>query len=285
MMRLLIAFTCMLSLQLKAHTQKMKLQKAIDLKLVTVTAMSLGGYQGFCIKMALKNCSKDSLIVTIEAGRRLNSKEDKNQDILITKEEIIALQKAENKLFVVKGYCCQSSNSSPALGAIYDVNKLADPQLVSLANYLNTHQFDTNTEQQAVWAISDRKSTANITSAITNDSLVLPLKQFVANLKGEELPWYSIITKTVLFSSGNMQTYPLYLKGKLNYSNTEENYVSLYVLTENGLPVCEIKSQWLMPCTNKDYELNLPIKGLAKGKYTVELKTANKRLAKRIFEI
>lgn len=283
MVRIIIVFVLLMNLHLTANHQKMKLQKALDLKMVKAQVQSLGGYQGFCIKMELKNLGLDSLIIIVEAGRRLNSIDEKNQDILITKEEIIALRKLENKSFDVKGYCCQASNHSPSSGAKYDVNKMADEKLVLVAQYLNFNKLEANTEQQAIWAISDNKSTANVASM--NDSLLLPLKQLVANLKGEKLPWYSVITKTFLFASGRMETYPQYLRGKIKYSNNEENYVSLYVYNEKGLPVCEIKSQWLMPCANKDYDLNIPLKGLAKGKYTIELKTPEKQLAKQEFEI
>lgn len=283
MIRAITVFVLVMSLQLQAKHQKMNLQKAIDLKLVKAEAKSLGGYQGFCVRMNLKNLSSDSLTVFVEAGRRLNSLDDNNQDILITQQEIIAMKKLEDKAFNVKCYCCQANNHSPFAGAKYDVNKLADSNLVNLARYLNTNKFEANVEQQAIWAISDKKSTANIASV--NDSLLLPLKQLVANLKGEKLPWYSMITKTVLYTGGDMKTYPLYLRGKLNYSNDKEDYVSLYVFDEKGMPVCEIKSQWLLPCVNKDYELNIPVKGLAKGKYSIELKTPEKQLAKQEFEI
>ncbi len=283
MIRAITVFILLMSLQVQAKHQKMNLQKAIDLKLVKAEAKSLGGYQGFCVKMNLKNLSNDSLTVVVEEGRRLNSLDDKNQDILITQQEIIAMKKLEEKTFNVKGYCCQANNHSPFAGAKYDVNKLADSNLVSLARYLNSNKFEANVEQQAIWAISDKKSSANIASV--NDSLLLPLKQLVANLKGEKLPWYSMITKTVLYAGGDMKTYPLYLRGKLNYSNDKEDYVSLYVFDEKGLPVCEIKSQWLMPCVNKEYDLNIPVKGLTKGKYSIELKTPEKQLAKQEFEI
>lgn len=283
MIRILIFYILFTSIQTKANHQKMNLQKALDLKLVKAEVKSLGGHSGFCINMNLKNLTKDSLVIIVEAGRRLNSVEDKNQDILITQQEIIAMSKAESRSFNVKGYCCQSSHSSPSAGAKYDVNKMADSNLVSVARYLNISKMEPNVEQQAIWAISDNKATANIASQ--KDTTLLPLKQLVANLKGEKLPWYSMITKTVVFASGSMQTYPLYLRGKMSYSNDKEDYVSLYIFNEKGLPVCEIKSQWLLPCANKNYDLNIPVMGLAKGKYTIELKTPEKQLAKQEFEI
>jgi len=283
MKSIITALVLLLNIKIQASHQKVYLQKALDHKLVKADVKSLGGHQGFCINMKLKNLSKDSLIIIVEAGRRLNSLDDKNQDILITQQEIIAMKGSQERSFEIKGYCCQSSNYSPAVGAKYDVNKMADSSLVSVARYLNASKLEANVEQQAIWAISDNASTANIASQ--KDTSLLPLKQLVAGLKGEKLPWYSMITKTVVFAGGSMQTYPLYLRGKINYSNDKEDYVSLYVFNEKGLPVCEIKSQWLLPCANKNYDLNIPVKGLAKGKYTIELKTPEKQLAKQEFEI
>lgn len=283
-MKLVItALIILFSIKTEARHQKMYLQKALDQKLVKVEVKSLGGHSGFCIKMDLKNLTKDSLIIVLEAGRRLNSVDDKNQDILVTQQEIIAMKKEESRSLKVKGYCCQSGNYSPPKDATYDIHKMADSSLVKLANYLNVSKLNAGAEQMAIWSISDNQSIANVSS--DKDSSLLPLRQLVANLKGEKLPWYFMITKTVVFASGSMQTYPLYLRGKLNYSNDKEDYVSLYVFDEKGMPVCEIKSQWLLPCANKDYDLNIPVKGLAKGKYSIELKTPEKQLAKQEFEI
>lgn len=44
-----------------------------------------------------KNLTKDSLIILIEAGRKLNSLDDNYQDILIVKEELLGLRLSEEK--------------------------------------------------------------------------------------------------------------------------------------------------------------------------------------------
>jgi hypothetical protein len=219
----------------------------------------------------------------VEAGRRLNSLEEKHQDILIIKEEVILLGKLEDKWFKVKGYCCQADNHSPTQNAKYDVNKLADSNLVQVARFLNSGSFDAHVEQQAIWAISDKRPTANI--AGKNDSLNTALRSLVSSLKGEPVPWYTIISRTFVYSSGAMQNFPQLLRGKLNYSNDKDAYVTLFIYDSKGLPVCLIRDQWLKACSGKDYDLNVPIKGLAKGKYTIGLKTAEKELTKREFEI
>src|SRR5688500_1919700 len=95
MNRLLIIALLTCSIRLNASHQKMHLQKALDLHLVKASCNSLGSHQGYCMNMHLKNLGSDSLIVILEAGRRLNSVEEKNQDILVIHEETILLGKKE----------------------------------------------------------------------------------------------------------------------------------------------------------------------------------------------
>lgn len=283
MVRLLFIPLFFVSLLANAKHTKLNLQKAIDLNLVKAKAQSLGGYQGYCMNVNVRSMTMDSLAVVVEAGRKLNSVDDKNQDILIIKEEVILLGSMQDKWMKVKGYCCQASNHAPSQNAKYDINKLGDSSLVTLARYLSVSSFDSHVEQQAIWAISDKKPTANIASK--DDSLLLPLRQLVANMKGEPLPWYTIISKTFVYPSGAMLNCPLYLRGKLNYSNDKDSYVTLFILDKNGAPVCLLKSQWLKATGGDEYALNIPVKGLPKGKYSIGLKTSEKELTKKEFEI
>jgi len=283
MNRLFFITLFLFSLMMRANHQKLNLQNAVQMNLVKAKAQSLGSHQGYCMNIYLKNLSNDSLIVIVEPGRRLNSLDDKNQDILIVKEEVIFLSKMEDKWTKVKGYCCQANNYSPPQDAKYDINTMADSGLVAVARYLNLCNLNDHVEQQAIWAISDKKPTANI--ADKTDSLIQPLRKLVANLKGEPLPWYTIISRTFVYRSGTMENFPQLLKGKLNYSNDKDGYVTLFILDQKGNPVCLVRNEWLKACANENYDLNIPIKGLAKGKYTIGLKSSDKELAKKEFEI
>jgi hypothetical protein len=268
-----------------AHAKHIRLniQDAVNLKLIKTSVSSLGGYQGFCIKISVNNLTKDSLIINLEAGRRLNSLDDKYQDILIVKEEDIFLRGSESKSQNIKGYCCQANHSSPGLGARYCINKKAEPRLFLLANYLNKNHYDAGTEQQAIWAVSDNRSTAHISAS--NDTLVKPLRHFVAGLKGEPIPWYTIISSSFTYPGGSIMTVPKFLRGELEYSINTPVYSTCYVLDEHSIPVCIIIGSWLLPGLDKKYPLNIPVKGLAKGKYTIELTGESGIITKKEFQI
>lgn len=280
-----IVLTCLLLMVLvvQAKHRRLNLQTAMDLKLIKANAVSLGSYQGNCISMSLKNLSADSLQVIVEAGRRLNSLDDRYQDIIITRQELITLKKAEEKKFDVRGYCCQASNTAPCLNAKYGINKMADSGLVSLAQFLNANKFDQHAEQQAIWALSDKRPTAAISNK--NDSLVLPLKKLVALIKHEKLPWYNLMVVTYVYSTGHMDSHASLMKGNMEFSSNEEGYGTLKVYNEKGEQVCATESRWIKAGNNQQYLLNLPVKTLSAGKYRIELSTAKQTLATQVFEI
>jgi hypothetical protein len=269
-------------LLVQAAPGRLTLQQAIDKRMVKATARSTGGHGGYCMQVTVQNLTRDSIIILIEAGRRLNSVNDQQQDILVVKELTLALKKFETRSEPVKGYCCQASNASPSKNAAYHINTLADSSLVLLAKYLNTHPFEASAEQYAVWAISNNKPSANITSV--NDSVVLPLRRFVAGIKKEILPWYTLEAVTQVNSLGGISTHPLILKGALEYANGGRHYGTCYVLNEKGMQVCTIKGGWLESTAGKIL-LSIPVAGLAKGSYKIELRTMDELLVCKEFKI
>jgi hypothetical protein len=143
--------------------------------------------------------------------------------------------------------------------------------------------YPPNIEQMAIWSISDKHSIASVCD--DKDSSLLDLRQFLANLKGEKLPWYTLQSYTYVYRNGAIATFPQFLKGKLTYNNEKENYATLSIRDEFGREVCELKSHWLLAGVNQNYDLNIPVKGLAKGKYKIALSTPDKKLVEEVFEI
>lgn len=265
-----------------AKKQNITLQKALDNHYVSSQVFSNGGHQGNCIDLTLKNISPDSLIVEVEPGRRFNSIDEKNQDILVTQQTFFVLAKNQSATKSIKGFCCQANNHSPSKGAKYDVNKLAETALVLLAQHLNTNIFSNDAAQNAIWAISDKRPTAAISSQ--NDTLLQGLRNLVATIKNEPIPWYTLITKTYVFSNGAIQTTPIALRGKLEYSNGKDTYTTLSVVNNKGQEVGKIIKQWTLQGTNH-YDLNYPLVGLKTGDYKIELKTDKEILASKEFKI
>lgn len=257
------------------------LQKAFDKKYITAKAVCKGGLE---LDYSVTNLLKDSLVVIIPAGWRFNSNAGKNdyQDILVTQDQLLVLKPKQTKLFDVKGYCCEATKSGPIKGIPYTLGKMADSSLVLLASYLNTHKTDSNTEQYSVWAISDGKETANITSS--NDSIAALLRTFVAAVKGEPLPWYTLLKRARVSSSGQVSDNPVRFKADINYSVPETCYSYCYIVDANGQKVSEIFGKWLLP-DNTSYNANFNVAGLKKGEYKLILEGKNQSLFEKSFKM
>lgn len=269
--------------QLTCFSKVLSLQNAIDQRKVLVKVISLGGHQGDCIEMEIKNITKENLTIEIEAGRRLNSVNDREQDILVVKEQRLQVMPGENKRTTLKGYCCQAEKLSPSKNSHYDVNKMADMPLYMIARYLNANTYDPEVEQKAVWAISNGKSAATITGK--EDSIVKSLREMVATIKGEKLPWYTLHTISKTQTDGSILLQALDLRGEIMYSNEQESYVTMTVLNEKDQPVCLVRTEWLKACKDAKYPVRLNVRALPKGKYKVEMKSRGKSVATEEFEI
>jgi hypothetical protein len=277
-----LAVVCCLCISLiSLGRTRISIQKAFDKKIISAKAICKGGLE---LNYSVSNLLKDSLFITIPAGWRFNSNAGKDdyQDILMAHEQILALKPKETKVFDIKGYCCEASKGGPRKGAPYTLGKMADSSLVLLARYLNTHEVDSNTEQYSVWAISDGKETANITSS--NDSIASLLRTFVARVKGEPLPWYTLLKKAKVTSNGEVHDCPVKFKADINYVITETCYSYCYIVDSKGFKVSEVFGAWLQP-QNTDYQASFNVAGLAKGDYKLVLEGKNVPLFEKAFKI
>lgn len=252
---------------------------AIRKNIITTDVTCKGG---LVLDYKIKNLTNDSLKIVLPSGWRINSVKEGYQDILVAHDQIFAMKKNEIKSFEVKGYCCEYTNSGPTKGLKYESGNLADSKLLLLSKYLNAEKSDANTEQYAVWAVSNNRPTANITGA--NDSITEKLRHFVASVKGEPIPWYTLRKKAVITGNGTISDYPIQLKAKVSYSNEKACYSYLFVLDSLGNKVGEIIGQWLLPGTN-EYSVNLNVKAFKKGKYKMLLAWENKEFITKDFEI
>lgn len=255
------------------------IDKALKNKLITAVVICKGGLS---VNYNIKNETKDSLIIFVPAGWRMNSVKEEYQDILVTREQILALGKQQQKSFVIKGYCCEADHSGPKEGTKYECGKMADSTLTKIARYLNLHRNDENTEQYAVWAVSNNNPTSHIVSS--NDSLSSQLRNYVSVLKGEPVPWYTLLKRVIISRTGNINEYPVQLKGKVNYAVRETVYAYFFILDSGGTMVGVITGQWLTPGI-KEYVVNVNVKDFKKGKYKIILSDKEQEYIAKEFEI
>lgn len=256
-------------------------QRALDKKIITAKAACAGGLS---VDYNISNLTKDSVCLMLPAGWRFNSDAGKSdyQDILVVHDQLFTLRPKENKTFKIDGYCCEATKHGPFQGVAYTTGKMADTSLVRLAAFLNAHSADKNAEQYAVWAISDNKPAAQITGQ--HDSIAMMVREYVAAMKHEQLPWYTLLKRMHIGADGTVQEYPVKLKATLSYSVPAPGYSCFYVLDESGRRVGQIKEQWLVP-ESSTYPVSLDVKSFAPGSYKLVLETKDAKLVEKDFDI
>lgn len=269
-----------LCLNLQSKTQ-VSIKQAFDKRYITAKAVCNGGLE---LNYTISNLLHDSLIVVIPPGWRFNSDAGKNdyQDILVTRQELLVLKANEKKKFLIKGFCCEATKSGPVSGAPYTLGNMADSSLTLLARYLHQHPIDENTQQNAVWAISDKEETANI--AAPNDSLASLLRNFVSTIKGEPLPWYTLFNRANVTSLGTVNSHPVRFKADFDYAISETMYSYCYIVDSEGKVVSQIFGRWLLP-QNNDYHADFSVAGLKRGEYKLILDNKKDTLFEKSFKI
>jgi len=283
MKNLLILLVLVGALTLKARHLRMNISQAMALKKIKVQVTGTGGHSGYCISLLLSNTSPDSLILDFDPGLKFNSLNDQDQDILLVKKLTVPLKHGEQKKVFAKGYCCQATKHSPGNKSLFKVEANKDSNLILVARFLDQYSFDPGVEQQAVWSISDGSPTGSIFSE--NIASLRNLRSLVAGLKNEEDPWYSYESAQHIYSNGVIAIMPLKLTGLLKYNSPSLEFTTLEVLNDAQVPVCMIKSGWLKPGSNEEFPVDIDIRGLQKGRYSVQLRTKEKVLVCRHFQI
>ncbi len=164
-------------------------QKLLDTGQLGSRIKSLGGHSGRCIEWELQNNNSDSLYVWIEAGRKLDSDNPGEQDILVVRHERVALGPRESTKVAVEGVCCQATNSSPETESSYSPGKMAPDVWVLIANYISASDFPSEVVQHTIWVLSDEHDIRSI-PAIQGFS-TQALREKVAEVLDIDLPWYS----------------------------------------------------------------------------------------------
>lgn len=278
--RLLLVVVICFSFSVTTYAKKdtVSVGKAFLKKLITLTIKGKGGYQEECISMKIKNSAADTLVVFIEAGRRLDSQDSSMQDILVVKDQYVPLAAKQEKSINAYGFCCQAHNKAPSANSAFLVGDIADKPLADLARYINSVKLVASSIQQAVWVVSDNNELSSVVD--DNTEAVKELRKFLANLKNIETPWYNTYYKKEAQSlfSGK----PEKITGEFEYAiQNDLTMVMVNIRDEAGTIVKSFLVGKAIGRGTYTYKLNWDVSKMTKGKYTLRA-YANQREIKKL---
>lgn len=278
--------TCLLffSLAFTASAKKdtVAISKAFLKKIIKLDIKGKGGFQGECLSMKIKNNSADSILIFIEAGWRFDSSDSTMQDILVVKDQYLPLAKKQEKTFGVEGFCCQAHNKSPAEKSKFAIGDSAKGQLRTIAKYLNKIKVSISNIQSAIWVVSDNNDLSSVEDENTEPSK--KLREFIAKLKGIEVPFYS--TKYKVEPGPAFSGKPKNITAKLSYSVSNDlAMVIANIRDEAGTIVKSFILQKGAMRGEYTFDMDWDVSNMTKGKYTVRIYENQRELLNQVIKL
>lgn len=225
-----------------------------------------------------KTCRMIPLLFFLEAGRRLDSKTNDEQDILVMKDQFFILKAYQKKDFKINGFCCQADNHIPMKESAFGIGKPADKDLTAIAQFCNQHTYSKTTVQSAVWCVSNRRPLASIPES--HDEL----RRYVSSITGDEIPWYEITYENATSSSIISQTVDR-ISGTINYDLSANSKLKIELRDSKDRVIMNVECEKTLAAGNHDYWFDMQVSHYPKGKYYIHLYSNDTVVAKKQFVI
>lgn len=228
-----------------------------------------GGHQEECIDMEFKNLTPDTLFMLLEPGRVLVAEDSSYQNIFIVKTKKIEVPPLATRSVSAYGFCCESHDMSPREGLKFKIGYMAPPDWQKLATVIDKNNFPPSAVQSAVWVLSNGHELSSVYDS--DMASIYELRKALADIKGQEVPWYSIIYKTdtaTLFSN-----VPEKVTGDIDYYLRNNSIITINIRNKNGVVLSTpIRNMPANP-GQYTYTLDLNVAGWKKGDYDVLIYT------------
>jgi hypothetical protein len=195
--KVLLLLCCLFSLSQVASAveRHISLKKAMSSKLITVTAVSTGGYCAKSLKLKLKNNSPRLVNVDIDPGMIFQPEDTSMQDLVLYGNESFVLSPSADSDITLQTFCGKSYAHSPLVNQPYHFLRQGDSNMIRTLNYAKTNNLDVQLVQNAVWVFTNHHSLSSVYAyAYPRESE--SLGRFLASMMKLKLPEYFIQYKT-----------------------------------------------------------------------------------------
>jgi hypothetical protein len=189
-MRYLIAGTVLACAVHATSATTVSLVEMLEQGRIELSPRGLGGHSGECLKVDVKNRSASPIRTSIPAGWVFVSEVEGVQDLIIMREEVIALGPNGRSTVTCRAFCCEASNSGPGANEVFRKGQPAGEKLQILARSVDSLRFDDDIVQSAVWVLSDGHDIASL--GALDGSADDTLRNRLSALSGQPAPRYTV---------------------------------------------------------------------------------------------
>ena len=157
---------------------------------VDMEARGLGGHQGECLQVTVANRTARPITTSIPVGWVFPSSEAPVQDLIVVREEMVALTPGGSRLVTCRAFCCEAPNHSPDPGATYRTGAPGTDELQRVAHAIAAGRYPDHLAQHAIWVVSDGHDLAGM--GALDGTVDDTLRHALARITGLPPPTYTV---------------------------------------------------------------------------------------------
>lgn len=275
-----LSLCTMLLLSAKAQPKEMDLFELIRKGEITATAKGLGGHEGDCVSLCFTNRTGSPVLVEVKPGSLLVSEDSSLQNLMIVRREQVLLAAHGKGTVDCRAFCVESSDSAPGIDDRFTAVGMAAAPLVRLAEHVSAEHYNDAAVQQAVWVLSNGQSVAEVVG--DEGSSVLPLRKFVAELAGVEVPWYTTMHERPITARQAYSPNPVRVNGGFDFALNTHAMVTIAIRDAQQHTVRVMGNDRNLGPGRYTIEIDLIVRGWPGGTYTVDFIQDGSTLLKRL---
>jgi hypothetical protein len=142
--------------------------------------------------------------------------------MVITLDRLIVLQPSAKKTLDLFAMCTQMHDRSPGKESLLTLGNMAEGNLLSMAQFISSNNFQSQAAQQAIWVLTDNNDPGSIYSG--NKEEMDKLQSLVCRLTGKMPP---PVPHSIFYSSGMVS-------GEIIFDNKHSETYSFVMMNEAG---------------------------------------------------
>lgn len=179
-------------------------------------------HMGKCIKIQFQNVSDKNLRILIEAGRFMMPDDSTLQRMMVTHQEVIALNKSQTVTKEIYAMCSEMHDGAPRSETTFSVGNKASGNLLTLAKYISDNNYQSMAAQSAIWCLTDNNDPGDIYTE--NTIQMKNLRDFVFKTTGKKVN-----------SSGQYLKYEKgKVSGQLEFELKQDKIMTVCLYDESG---------------------------------------------------
>lgn len=230
--------------------------------------MSQGGHSGNCINIEVKNLTNKLLNLEMAPGTVFIPDDNGEQTLITAKEQMLALNKNEVKIFKVFAYCTEASDSSPRKESKFQMAQTSNAKLKNLALFLDSlKNMDDHVIQNSIWCVTDSHSVSNVYSDDLKVSKAL--RSYLCSATGQKDTWYNTKRDFSVDANNRIVIVTKEVKGQLAFQSTVPVELQGCVKDSTGKVLFTNPNKTNCPAGRIRFDFKLKVEGWAPGNYTV----------------